>query len=205
MSEQKPKTSGGKKWLACLLVPLFLFGILLVVLVGGYTFFRPEINDLLGIAKQQGEGLPQLDEVVEQGAETQRQLQEQVAGDLPTAIAALPSGELTLSQEQINSYLAANPDQISPLEEALVQFRPGEVQVDVRAFDTESQIISGLAVEDGRIVVTDPQLDGPLGMFLPVEDLVTTLEQQINEQFAAQGRSFQDVRVEEGQVTVVVE
>jgi hypothetical protein len=60
-------------------------------------------------------------------------------------------------------------------------------------------------VQDGRVVVTNPQLDGPLGGYFAIDDLAGSLERQINDELLAQGRTLRDVRIEQGSIVLLVE
>jgi uncharacterized lipoprotein YajG len=63
----------------------------------------------------------------------------------------------------------------------------------------------GLAVQDGRIITVNPQLDGPLNQLIALPDLTRALEKQLNDQLAAQGRRVTNVRVEQGALVVTIE
>lgn len=189
---------GGRGCLAWLVALVWI--VLLVVLA--YRFlFQQQVSQYIGqrIGEQlrgSGEAAPgPIGEQIEQGAQAA----------LPTAIAALPSGELRLTEAQANDYLAANAGSLGPIESATVRFVPGEVQADVRAMGTTSTIRTGLAVRDGRIIAVEPRIEGLLGQFISAADLTRSLEQQINDQLSVQGRRVTDVRVEQGEVVVVIE
>jgi hypothetical protein len=112
---------------------------------------------------------------------------------------------LRVTEAQANAYLAERADSLKPLDSATIRFVPNEVQADLRAVGTTSTARMGLAVQDGRIIAVDPQLDGPLGQFIALPDLTRSLEQQLNDQLSAQGRRVTDVRVEQGALIVIIE
>lgn len=126
-------------------------------------------------------------------------------GALPTVIAGLPAGQIRISEAQANTYLAANADALGPIDSATVRFVPGEIQADLTALGTTSTARMGVAVQDGRLIAVNPRIDGLLGQFISAEELTDTLERQINDQLAAQGRRATDVRVEQGQLIVTLE
>jgi hypothetical protein len=70
---------------------------------------------------------------------------------------------------------------------------------------TTSTIRTGLAVRDGRIIAVEPRIEGLLGQLIAADELTRSLEQQINDQLAVQGRRVTDVRIEQGAVVVVIE
>lgn len=166
-----------------------LLGVTLVLLIALYSVvLRPWISGFVGreLARELGTS-------------------GQVGLMLPTVIAALPAGEVVITDAQANAYLEANPDVIAPLDSARIRFVPGEVQIDVGAFGSQSQARAGLAVQDGRIVITDPHLDGPLGLALSGEEILRSVEQQLNDHLATQTQTISAVRIEQGQMVVMVE
>jgi len=165
-------------------VPVLLFGVLLVAVAVSYILFgRTTVSQYVA----------------------QEQLEVQVEQVLPTAIAVLPRGELRVSDKQINAYIAANPGMLDPIEQATLHFVPGQVQVDLQVYGTTNQLSLGLQAQNGRIAVVNPRLDGPLALLVSFEDLIRTLEKQINAQFDTQGRAIQDIRIEQGQMIVFMQ
>jgi hypothetical protein len=187
----------------CLALTVALVWIILLAVVGYRYWLRPQISAYVGrqIAEQVGAANPG------QGAPAQPQQQvEQAAGQvLPTAVAALPSGELRVSEEQANAYLAERADSLKPIDSATVRFVPDEVQVDLRTAGISSTARMGLAVQNGRIIAVEPRLDGPLSQLIALPDLAHAIEQQLNGQLAAQGRRVTDARVEQGALIVTIE
>jgi hypothetical protein len=186
----------------CLALVVALVWIILIAVVGYRYWLRPQVSEYVGrrIAEQVG--------AAGQSAtpgQPQQQIEQGAAQVLPTAVAALPSGELRISEEQANSYLAERADSLKPIESATVHFVPDEVQVDLQAAGISSTARMGLAVQNGRIIAVDPRLDGPLGQFIALPDLARALEQQLNDQLASQGRRVTDARVEQGALIVTIE
>lgn len=183
--------------LGCLVA---LIWVALALVLGYQYLVRPRLSELVGreIGRQIGSGPPGPTDIA-------GQLEEGASQALPTAVAALPSGELRISEEQANSYIGANPDAYRPLDSVRVRFVPGAVQAEVRAFGQSSTATTGLAVQGGRIIAVDPQLDGPLSAVIAIEDLIRPIQQQLNDELTAQGRRITDVRVEAGVLIVTVE
>jgi hypothetical protein len=182
----------------CLVWLVALVWVVLIAVLAYRFWLRPQVSQYIG--GQIGEQLRdnaggQLNSQVEQGA----------AAALPTAIAALPSGELRITEAQANDYLAARRDSLKPLDSVSVHFVPDEVQADLNAFGTTSTARMGLAVQNNRIIGVDPRLDGPLGQFIALPELTKSLEKQLNDQLAIQGRKITAVRVEQGALVITVE
>jgi hypothetical protein len=185
----------------CLMLLVALVWIILIAVVGYRYWLRPQISEYVG--RQIGEQVGAAG--AGQGTNPQQQIEEGAAQVLPTAVAALPSGELRVSDEQANAYLAERAESLRPIESATVRFVPDEVQVDLQAAGISSTARMGVAVQNGRIIAVDPRLDGPLGQFIALPDLTRALEQQLNGQLASQGRRVTDARIEQGALVVTIE
>ncbi len=168
--------------------------ILLLGVLAFLFYLKPMVSEQIG---------SQITDVLagseqEQAQQPGQQIREGVERMLPTAIAVLPSGELRVTDGQVNDYLAGNIGALPPLESVTIRFVPGEVQADLRAFGTTSQARMQLIARNGRIAVLNPQIDGPLGQVISLADVTGPLEQQINALLAAQGRRITDVQVQQG-------
>jgi hypothetical protein len=182
----------------CLVGLVVLVWAILIVVLAYRFWLRPQVSQYIGgqIADQlRSSPGGQLNQQVEQGA----------AANLPTAIAALPSGELRITEDQANAYLAAHAESIKPLESVTIHFAPDEVRADMRALGTTSTARMGLAVQNSRIIAVNPQLDGPLSQLIALPDLTRSLERQLNDQLALQGRKITAVRIEQGAIVINVE
>ena len=178
----------------CLLTLVILVWVVLIAVLAYRFWLRPQVSQLVGgqIGGQIG---GQMNQQVEQGA----------AASLPTAIAALPTGELRITEAQANDYLASRASSLKPLDSVTVRFVPDEVQADLKALGTTSTATMGLAVQNNRIIAVNPQLDGPLGQLIALPELTRSLEKQLNDQLALQGRKITAVRVEQGAIVINVE
>jgi hypothetical protein len=183
-----------------------VLGVLVVLLFEVYIHMaRPAISSFLGEQVAVRLGLPADAPTTDQPGAFEEQIVGQAQQSLPTAIAALPSGELRVTDAQANAYLAANMEALDPVEGVQVQFVPGQVQADVRVFGTVSQVRAGLAVQDGRATLIDPQIEGPLGAFVSIEEIVRPLERQINSLLLNKGQRLESGRIEQGEVVVYIE
>ena len=188
----------------CLALMVVLVWIILLAVIGYRYWLRPQISQYVGrqIAEQVGPGGSGQSS---DATAPQQQIEQGAAQVLPTAVAALPSGELRVTDEQANAYLAERADSLKPIESATVRFVPDEVQVDLRAAGFSSTARMGVAIQNGRIIAVDPQLDGPLSQLIALPDLTRALEQQLNDQLAAQGRRVTNARVEQGALIMTIE
>ena len=178
----------------CLIWLVVLVWVVLLGLLAYRTWIRPQVSQYIG--SQIGEQLRE---------QVGGQIQEGAQGTLPTIVAALPSGELRISEAEANQYFASQGEQLRPIESVNVRFVPGEVQADIGAMGTTSTARMGLAVQDGRIIALNPRIDGALGQVISLPDLTKALEQQFNDLLAQQGRRATDIRVEQGVLVVMIE
>lgn len=200
-----------KRRSSCLGKIILVIGILLFAEVY-IQFVRPNLGSFVGQKVGQQFGLSQQDGNAsvsatprEQQNSAQQPIQTQVAQTIPTAVAALPYGEIVVTEQRINEYFAANPEAIKPIERLSIRLVPDEMIVDMVALGSENRVSFGLAVENGRIVVVNPRLDGMLGLLVSFEDMTQTLETKMNDQLVAQGRQVKDIRIEEGRLVVLIE
>jgi hypothetical protein len=178
----------------CLVWLVALVWIVLLGLLAYRYWLRPQVSQYIG--SQIGQQLR---------SQVGRQIQQGAQGALPTVVAALPSGELHISEADANQYFASHAADLRPIETVKVRFVPGEVQADIGAMSTVSTARMGLAAQDGRIIALNPRIEGPLEQVVSLPDLTKALEQQFNGQLAAQGRRATDVRVEQGELVVTIE
>lgn len=182
-----------------------LLGVLLLLLVEGYmTIVRPYVSDYIG--QQVSSGMVAPARVADPAQ--QRELQERIElaqQTLPTVIAAMPQGELRISESQANAFLAANDDYLDPIESLTVRFLPGQVQANLRLFGMQGQLGAGLAASDGQLFLVDPRLEGPLSYLFSIDEVVRPIERQLNNELLTQGQHIRDVRIEQGQLVLLVE
>lgn len=196
-SYRRERRRGGMGCLAWLVVLVWV--VLLGVL--GYRFFlRPQISQILG-SQIAGDGNPPAPASGPGGITDQ--VGQQAGEALPTVIAALPSGEIRVSEQQANEFL--NSRLPKGVDKANVRFVQGEVQIDLTALGQTSTAHTGLAVQNGRVIAVNPRIEGLLGQLISLQDLTHSLEQQLNGQLAAQNRRVSNVQVGDGELVVNVE
>jgi hypothetical protein len=120
-------------------------------------------------------------------------------------VAALPSGEITVTAQKLNSRIAARAGSLGPIEKLDVRFVPGEVQVVITVLGQDTVGRSGLAAVNGRVAAVNPQLSGALGALISVNDLVRPIEDELNAILETAGRQIGGVRIEQDQIVVTLE
>ncbi|RMD82953.1 MAG: hypothetical protein D6823_00680 [Chloroflexi bacterium] len=121
---------------------------------------------------------------------------------VPALIAALPNGTITVSEAAINGYLN-EIEAALPVESVSVRLVSDRVIASVRAYGVTSIVSSGITVQDGRLVMIDPRLEGPLAAMLSVRELTEVLNERLNAEFVRQGRQIVAVHVDNGTLTIV--
>lgn len=163
-------------------------------LLGVYFYLRPMLSE------QAGNTLGgQLEQQID------RKLDEQLGGP-NSEIPAGFQGVVQVTDTEINQYIQANPNEISPLDSATVRFTPGRLGATVGAYGMTGSASAGVQVTaDGQIDVVDAQIDGALGFFLDAEQLAQTLETKLNSQLTANGQRITAIEIGEGVLTATVE
>ena len=195
---QRPRRRG----LGCLTWLVTLVWIVLLAVLGYRFFLRPQVSAYIGDRIASEVNPPARGPTAAAGGVTS-EINQQASQALPTVVAALPSGQIRVTEQQANEFLAARlPAQ---LDSAHVRFVPGSVQVEVKAFGLTSTAHAGVAVQNGRVITLNPQIDGPLGQLISLSDLSSSIEQQLNDQLASQGRRIRDLQVNEGEIVADIE
>lgn len=119
-------------------------------------------------------------------------------------VETLPPGEITVTEEKLNAKIAPRVARMAPIEGIQVRFVPGLVQVTLTVFGNQNLATAGLGISGNRVVVRDPQLDGPLGVLVSAADLVKPIEEELNDTLALAERQVRAVRIEQGQIVVTL-
>jgi hypothetical protein len=170
---------------------------LIYLLVG-----RPLLTD--AVADQIGGPVPTLMPGGQQPGVAATAVVGQAGAVLPTAVAALPAGAIVVTDADVNAFLASRPEALAPLDSASVSFSGGKARATVSAYGVTSGASVGLAAQDGQIVVTDAVVDPPLSLVLSGPDLAAALAARLNAELVAQNRSVETLRIEEGQLVLVM-
>lgn len=96
---------------------------------------------------------------------------------VPTAEVA--AGKFTLTEAEINKELAGYAGAYDPVTNPRVRVLNDELRVDFDLYGVTSTYRGGLAVNNGRIVVVNPDLSGPAGQVMDASDVATILETQL--------------------------
>lgn len=168
-----------------------VFALLALVLVVVF-YLKPRLSQEFGnvVAGQLNEQLEQ-------------KVNEQIGG----ATGQIPgdfSGQVVIPEAEVNAYIAANPQQIAPLDSASVRFVPDEMQATVQAYGASGTAFAGVTVVDGQVVVTNPRIEGVLSFFIDANQLAGALQTQLNSQLATNNQRITTIQIEEGQIVAEI-
>jgi hypothetical protein len=114
----------------------------------------------------------------------------------------LPSGELVITEEDVNRRLRENIGEVNQISDPVFNINPDGVTLTVDVLGTETTYRGGVAVEDGRIVITNPEADGPAGQVLPADDVADFVEDLVNDLQRRSTVEFTGVQLSDGQMTI---
>jgi hypothetical protein len=188
---------------------LIFLVVLIWVILGGVLFFqyylRPRISQEIGQQISRQLVVVPTAQPGQPAGPTSVVGTIQSAGILPTLVASLPAGEITITEAAANDYMATNIERFKPIESIKLHFVPGVIEAELVALRSTSTARMGAAIQDGQIIATNPNIDGPLANLVNLQDLVGPLQQQLNDELRTQNRHVTDVRVEQGVLVFVVE
>ncbi|NOK63640.1 MAG: hypothetical protein GFH27_549297n18 [Chloroflexi bacterium AL-W] len=188
--------------IGCLASLVAIVWVVLLVIIVYQFFLRDAVSQLVGeqITERIQNEVPEPVDVP-----SEEQIQEGAQEVLPTAIAALPTGEIRITEDQANAYITDQVNIPQPIEAVTIRFLPGQIQAEVQAIGTTSTATMGMAVQNGQLIALDPQIDGILSQFISASDLIQPIEQQINAELASQNRVVTNIQIEQGELVVGVD
>ncbi|HKG25338.1 MAG TPA: hypothetical protein VKB09_06795 [Thermomicrobiales bacterium] len=112
------------------------------------------------------------------------------------------AGTVTLTEEEINREIGRYAGSYDPVKNVQVRITPDELRVGFDLYGVTSTYRGGVAVENGRIVVVDPELSGPAAQFLSAQDVAGILETQFASLMERSNVQPTAVRLRDGEITV---
>lgn len=191
------------------LVRLTIFVWLLVFsCVGLRAFAIPYVNDLFyGQINRVVEGVnPQQSAPLPSNTNQEKQTQ-QLIQQVPLALPTITAGAIAINDQLATTYANQQAKTLG-LNNIGVQFVPGGVVATISApaplvGEVTGTVRATARVENGRIVLDNETIDGPIGRVISPTTLVNAVENRVNNEIAQQGRSVQSLNVQQGQATIV--
>lgn len=114
----------------------------------------------------------------------------------------LPTGELVVTEEDVNRRLRENIGDFRQVSDPRFTIDPNGVALTVDVLRTRSTYRGGVAVEDGRLVVTNPEVDGAAGQVLPADDVAGFVEDLLNDLQVRSDVEFTSVELRNGEMVI---
>ncbi|MBA3943110.1 MAG: hypothetical protein H0X37_00945 [Herpetosiphonaceae bacterium] len=121
------------------------------------------------------------------------------------APADVPAGRIVISEADANQWLQDHKDQFQGIDSVVVHFVPGVITADVAVRGFTSTAQAGVAVQNGRIVATNPQLGPPANFFVDIQPFVHVMEDSLNSDLASLNRRVTGVELGQGIVTITLQ
>jgi zinc-ribbon domain len=115
------------------------------------------------------------------------------------------TGEIVLTEEELNQSLEANEKAYEPIENAKVTLDDGLITITVDALGTSSTYTANATIDDGKLVVVDPQVSGPAGQVLSADELATIIEGQFAALMNRFDRTPTAIRIRDGSISVATQ
>lgn len=114
----------------------------------------------------------------------------------------LPTGELKVTEADVNRRFRENIGDFRQVSDSEFNIDPDGVALAVDLLGIRSIYRGGVAVENGRIVITNPEVDGAAGQVLPAEDVADVIEDILNDLQQRSNVEFTDVDLAEGEMII---
>jgi hypothetical protein len=112
------------------------------------------------------------------------------------------SGQIVLTEQEINADLDSSGDSFSPLEDVRVSIDPASVQIRFNIYGVTSTYKSGLDVVDGQIVAVNPTLSKPASALVDIDDITAIFESEAGELLRRSGAEATDVQLRDGSLII---
>ncbi len=122
----------------------------------------------------------------------------------PSATVAVPGERVVVTEEQLNEWLTRQEAELRPARDPRAEIEPTGVTVRFRVLAFEGAYRARPEAEDGRIVLREARLEGPLGLGLDSDVVTARLQQALNQQLLANGVRVTSVQLEHGQIIVEI-
>jgi hypothetical protein len=124
-------------------------------------------------------------------------------------LAALPISidqpqEIMISEAELNQRIAEQQD-LGPLDEARAEINSDGIAVHMNAYGLSGTYRAQVGVADGRAVIRDGSISGPLGYVIPVEDLERAANQAIATSLSSSEIQVTDVTLVDGEMVLTLE
>jgi hypothetical protein len=117
-------------------------------------------------------------------------------------LSAKSTGEIVVTEKDINDSLRAHEKAYEPLKNATVQIDDGQIAITVDVYGTSSTYTADAKIEKGKLVLVDPTVDGPAGQVLSADELAEIIEGQFNSLMRRFDRTPTAIRLRDGSISI---
>lgn len=117
----------------------------------------------------------------------------------------ISAGTVVITESEINRGLRARADEFDPIEEARVQLRRSGIEATFSIYGIEGTLNGALAVENGRIVIRNPELNSPADRLVDVDNVAADAEDALNDLLARNGLRPTAVTTADDTLTITTE
>lgn len=115
------------------------------------------------------------------------------------------AGTVVITETDINRGLRARADEFDPVEDPRVQIRRNGIEATFSIYGFEGTLNGTLAVENGRIVIRNPELEGPADRVIDVGNIADDAENALNDLLVRNGVRPTAVTTADDTLTITTE
>jgi hypothetical protein len=128
---------------------------------------------------------------------------------VPVPAATVPSGAgaetLVVTEAELNRWLAAYATELRPASDPRAEIDAEGIAVHVRVYGLGATYRARPAVADGRLVLEDSRVEGPLGIAFRADDVTARLQAALDERLATAGKRVAGIELAPGVLRVTLE
>lgn len=127
-----------------------------------------------------------------------REVQEQIA----TQLADEPSGEVTISEAELNDRIATSD--LGPIDQVTVRITPEGLVVSLEAYHLSGEYQANVLEQDGSLVIDSGggEMSGPLSYVVPAGELEAAVNSEVAAALSESGYTIESVALEDGVMTL---
>jgi hypothetical protein len=170
--------------------PGWVLGLIGVLMIAGVA-----IAALILVAK------PLINERIESATSDAISTALEQATVVPDAV----EGTVVVSEQDVNRTLRANREAYQPVEDARVQIRRSGITVAFTVYGVSGKVTGSVKVRNGRIVITNPKLDGVADQVIDVDRVARNAELAIHAYLVRNNLRPTAVKLDNDTLTITTE
>jgi hypothetical protein len=120
-----------------------------------------------------------------------------VRNQIVAELGNLPTGELTISEAEINQRIAERGN-LGPVDDLSISINPGGIAADLQAYGLNGAYSADVGLVDGRITLSNSTISGPLQYVVSEADVAQITSEAINRALAEAGYQVEAVTLHDG-------